>query len=80
MPDLMLNLFLSLGGHVDLLTTASFINPLPGHVENKAAFAERYFPSTVTFDNASACVCPRRKVPGWKQPIANAMRLKAVVR
>jgi hypothetical protein len=76
----MLNFFLSLGGHVDLLTTASFINPLAGYVENKAAFAERYFPSAVTFDNALACVCPRRKVPGWKQPMADAIRLKAVVR
>jgi hypothetical protein len=54
LPDLALNLFLSLGGHVELLTTSSFISPLPGYVENKAAFAESRFPFAVTFDNTSA--------------------------
>ena len=39
----------------------------------------RYFPSAVTFDNTSACACPQRKVPGWKQPMADAIRSKAVV-
>ena len=40
----------------------------------------RYFASAVTFDNASACACPQRKVPGWKRPMADAIRSKAVVR
>jgi hypothetical protein len=39
----------------------------------------RYFPSAVAFDNASVCVCPQMKVPGWKQPMADAIRSKAVV-
>jgi hypothetical protein len=36
LPDLALNLFLRLGGHVELSDDKVFINPLPGHVENKA--------------------------------------------
>ncbi len=40
LPDLAFSLFLSLGGHVELPCDKIFINPLPGYVENKAAFAE----------------------------------------
>jgi hypothetical protein len=35
LPDLALNLFLSLRGHVELLTTRYLISPLPDYVENK---------------------------------------------
>jgi hypothetical protein len=63
------------------LITDCFINPLPGNVENIPSDSESpkvkgndpcsedYFPSAITFDIASACVCPRKKKPGWKQPI-----------
>ena len=40
----------------------------------------RYFPSALTFDNASACACRQRKVPGWKQPMEDGIRSKEVVR
>ena len=33
-----LSLFLRLGGHVELPEDKVFIDPLPGYVENKAAF------------------------------------------
>jgi hypothetical protein len=64
-----------------------FINPLPGYVESvageseslNAEVLERYFPFPVAFDKASACVCPQRKMPGWKQPTADAIRSKGVV-
>ena len=36
MPDLALNLFVSLGEHVELSDNRSLINPLPSYVENKA--------------------------------------------
>jgi len=35
LPDLSLNLFLSLGGHVELPDDEVFHNPLGGYVENK---------------------------------------------
>ena len=44
LPDVALSLFLSLGGHVELPCDKIFINPLPGYVENKAAFAESFKP------------------------------------
>jgi hypothetical protein len=75
-----LSLFLRLGGHVELPEDKVFIDPLPGYVENKAAFAESRFPFAFTFDNALACACPQRKVPGWKQAMADAIRSKGVVR
>jgi hypothetical protein len=53
LPDLALSLFLSLGGHLERPCDKILINPLPGYVENKAAFAESRFQSAVTFDNAS---------------------------
>jgi hypothetical protein len=37
LPDLALNLFLSLGAHVELLNDEIFINPLAGYVEDKLA-------------------------------------------
>ena len=46
MPDLALNLFLSLGGHVELPDDRSFISPMPGYVENKAGDAETLYVST----------------------------------
>jgi hypothetical protein len=74
------------------LTTDYFINPLPSDVENIADDPEsvkarrndlllgRYFPSAVTFDNDSACACLQKKMRGWKQPMANVIRSKEVVR
>jgi hypothetical protein len=41
MPDLALNLFLRLGGHVELTNYESFISPLPGYVESIAGGPER---------------------------------------
>jgi hypothetical protein len=46
LPDLALNLFLSLGGHVELPDDKIFINPLPGYVEDKAGDAENGLCST----------------------------------
>ena len=40
LADLALNLFFRLGGHEELPDERSFINPLPGYVENKAGDAE----------------------------------------
>jgi hypothetical protein len=40
LPDLPLNLFLRLGGHVKLTNHKSFISPLPAYVETKAGDAE----------------------------------------
>jgi len=39
LPDLAFSLFLSLGGHVELPCDNIFINPLPGYVENEAAWS-----------------------------------------
>jgi hypothetical protein len=55
MPDLALNLFLSLRGHVEPASSNLIqINPLQNYVENKAGTPESRFPSTVIFDNALA--------------------------
>ena len=43
MPDLALNLFLSLGGHVELFDDKGFISPLEDLVENKSELCRQWW-------------------------------------